>query len=1135
MVVNCNTYGIGRDKKPWKPTERTELERRAAQHRAVEAAALQTGRAMDAATDQRFLQDEARRIWTSTIGQLIHLNPRHSGGIQGLLANQFGVLSRNLGLNPSLGYSTPGEVRYSLIRAKAAAEGMLNAAGRMVAVARVDEFNNTWRSAARELKLSRRDSERLFLDTLELGRLPEVMGNLLHYQTRELGRNSLSEVFQRQRYQRYLSRMERAGFTSDQVTDLVNRSVVVHDSFNSTAAIARSMGVDIGEVENIDYFARQVTRDFKLRYEDINRENLLDSLDQGVGDFSTLHNRSRATNYLVPEDIAIVSEILGIPGSRIRDMVLDDPRAWASYLHENLTADQLDLLVDSGVVQKIPMTSTEVMDYFVSQYDLPYDIPSQMFITDPVRVVENYTQSLQRAAGNSAMLRRMTDGSAVAAGWVVTRQQVRENPELASFVPMGSRMDIWAQQAGIRIATVPGTAGEAQAQRATAEAIDAALNVAPGTTARLGDAYVHPVVADSFQALITIATDPRMMGTVGQTVFYIQRFFGRQILANKRYVANTIMQGIQASFAAGSSLFTHVPAFMQMQRLVTKGLESFNDMPGRYIVRADGTTMTHRQLMEYFLITTGHSVAPGSNMVRVNSAGSRAAMAEAIRQSPDNAGRAMHNMISYTMASGDPVNGRHIPMYRRPYRGGRMAAMGADELLNANFAPYGFAANFIDLTFKWSAMLSLLENANSRQFGADALGQVMSSGQFRRFDDVDDAIRHINEYFYNPYNLGRTTAFVNNYIRPFAAWAMANPFMQVRHMLRNPHTYVNFNRLRSFWSTPLTSDEDYGPDTVPDWISSTDPIYLARDENGDPIIMVPSSWDSGGDFLSWVNQGTTDTARVFFGQRVGTPEQIREFDRSRTSSFESWLTENAGQLHTFWRVGIETVTGRDWTGRSFTQQDDLDPNPLFLGIPFPPRVINILRKFPVLEELDRINPGGRFGRPPIINAQGETIQTEQPSWFRGLPASRVSSRNLDQLGNSWAMEGIRLAGLNVRTIDFDRNSQLTLSDIEFTITSLDESINEATVFVMSRELTPEVRQRYEDEIAEKIRLRTQYRVDHERVLQWMRDNDVLPTRVLREMNTLGIRVRDTPLPAQETIDQIVQEGVEQQLRLARPE
>lgn len=1135
MVVKCPTYEGGRDKADWTPSERTLIERRAAQYRAVEAAALQTSVHLDSVADQRFAQDEARRIWTSTIGQLIHLRPEQASGIQGFLANQFGIMNRNLGINPQLRYSTPGEVRYALIRAKSSAEGMLNAAGRMIAVARVDDFNNAWRQAATNLKLKRRDSERLFLDTLELGRVPHLMGNYIQYQTRDLGQTTLAEVFQRRRYSAYVQRMTEVGFTRDQMTALVEQSTVVHDSFNAVSTIARAMGVDVGEVENLDYFARQVTRDFRLRYEDINAENLLDSLDSGIGDFSTMHNRSRSTNYFIPEDMAIVSRILGVKPSEIREQVLGDPRAWARYLHDNVSTDQLDLLVDSGVMQKLPMTSVEVMDYFVSQYSLPYDIPSQMYVTDPAQVVQNYTQSLQRAAGNSAMLRRMVEGQAITQGWAITRQQVRGNADFASFVPLGSRMDRWAQQAGIRIPTSPGTPNAPQAQRQSAEAIDDALGLSHGTTAQLGDMYVHPVVADSFQALITISTDPKMMGTVGQTIYYMQRFFGRQILANPRYVSNTIMQGIQASFAAGSSLFTHVPAFLQMQRLVTHGLESFDSMPGRFIVRKNGDTMSARQLMEYFLVTTGHSVAPGSNMIRVESPASRAAMAEMIMQAPENVGRAMHNMVSYAMASGDPVNGRHIPMYRRPFRAARMAAMGVDEMLNANFAPYAFAANFIDLTFKWSAMLSLLENSNPTRFGMDVMGQVMTSGQARRFDDVDEAVRHINEYFYNPYNLGRTTAFVNNYVRPFAAWSMANPSMQIRHMLRNPQTYMAFNRLRSFWSTPMTADEDYNSDNVPDWISSTDPIYLGRDQDGDPILMVPTSWDAGGDFLGWINQGTTDTARVFFNRRVGSAEQVREYDRNHSESFESWLTENAGQLHTFWRVGIETVTGRDWTGRSFIPQDDLDVDPLFLGVNFPPRIINIMRKFPLLEELDRVNPGGRFGRPTVTNAQGEVIQTETPSWFRGLPASRVSSRNLDNLGNSWAVQGMRLAGLNVRTIDYDRNSQNTLADVEHTIRTLETSINEATVLVLSRSLTPEVAARYEEEIAEKIRLRTQYMIDHARVLQWMRDNDVLPINVLREMNTLGIQIRDTPLPGQAEIDRIIEEGVEQQFRLTPAE
>lgn len=1106
--IVCPEFGGDRRKKPFTPTESDRIQARYNNWQRVVAAAKQTPRSQDLQTTARHLEQEARRLWTMNLADLQQLNPQRVSGLQDLMAAQFGQLNRLAGLNPSLRYSIPGEVRRGLWQAKSVAEGLINVAGRIVALGNMQRIWNEYDTIARGLGLNYNVRSELFYDIVESGMFDSMRTDTVHYMQEVLGRNQPAshpvDMFLRRRYQGIRQRFLDAGFSPEQFNSLANKAQEVTDSFDRVAAIARSMGVDVGNIDGIRYMPRIFTPDGVLRMKDIEAQELLQTFDNQITEFSTLHNRSRTTNYLVPEDLALTSDLLGISPTQIMDL-LNDPATWTRYLHDNLSVEQMDALVDSGIMQKLPMTGREVFNYFVNQYDLPYRYMNEMFILEPERLLQEYTNSLQRSAGNSAMLRRMVEGDEpIRAGWAITREQFRSNPEFRNFVPLGDALDQWAVQARI---TSPSQA----------------LGVESEFYRGLSNLYVHPTVAQQFRAIATISMDPNMMGTVGQIAYGTQRWFNRRVLGNVRFVTNTLMQSVTSLVAAGGNLLLMPSAMMHVQRAMTQGLEAFDDMPGRYVF--NGQEWTVRQLFERFMITTGHNIAPASNMLRVNTPTLRRSMLEGLFSTPESVGRTLSHLIDYTMASGDPVNGRYINMAERFGRFSTKSSQILNSLLDAQFGIFAFSANYFEIAAKWAMTLSVVENANNGRFAADRFFQGLTSGQARTFQSFDDVLRHMDEYFYNPYNIGRSTSFVNNYVKPFASWAMVNPFMQFRHLARNPHLFVSFQRLRSFWNTPLYSDEDYNNDTVSGWILKDDPLWMGYDEDGNPIVLMPNAWDATQDAFTWAATAPQDFRRAWFGTYEGLPEEQRTRARSQRESFEEWLVQTAGEMNIVWRTAVETTLGRDWTGRPFTQQDDLDVRPSFLGLSMPPRLINILRKVPMLESLDRINPGGVFGVAPTYDELGRLTRAEEPSVF-GAARSRVSSRNLDNLSDSVTLRAIRLTGLNVRTIDYARNAQTSLSDIDRTISSLERSINEARVLLESRpDLPVEERNRIIQERDEKISLRFQLGYDKARVEQWMRDSDVLPRDVLRELNRLRIQVRELPDPNQQTIDQLIRDSI----------
>lgn len=1112
--INCPVFATDRKKKPIRGNLRTRIEARAEDTRRILQHAAQHPRQLANSATEQFLQQQARQTWIMTIGDLIHLNPRQLPGLQDLVTAQFGYLQRAFGLDPSIKYSTPGEIRNSLIRAKSSAEGLINAAGRIVALGEMQRFMNRYRTITNRLGIKRQIADELLLDITEVGQSSARRSALIHYSHDVLGRQSMFDVIERRRYQDMYNRLTREGFSKQEIDELITDVVHISDSFDRVRAIARMAGVEIGDQSNIGYLPRIFSEDFKLRYADIEADELLNTIDTSITEFSSVFNRSRNTYHFIPEDLAIVADVLQIKPSDIMTM-MSDMRVWRQYLHNNLSVGQLDYLVDSGVMQKMPMTSREIFEYFVDQYEMPYKWMNEMMLVDPEAMMSEYAASLQRSAGNSAMFRRMIEGEAITRGWAITRSMQQANPELyGNFIPLGDQMNRWAMQARI----VP------QQVVPTPELIGRAIGTKPEIIRQASDILVHPQVAHQWGALMEISVDPHMMGTVGRTMYYMSRFFNKQVLTNTRYVLNTLLQSVAGSFAAGANLLLMLPSMMHTMKVMTHGLEYFDRFPNvKYKVRADGTEMTLRQVYEYFLITTGHNMAPGSNMVRIGDMASRRRMIEGIMGAPESMQRAVHQILSYSAAAGSPTSGVRIPGVSHTARFSRRVGVELDKLTNAAFAPFAFTANFFDIATKWAALLSFLENTNGGRFAADKVGQFFSSGQLRTYDDIDDAIRHINEYFYNPYNIGRTTSFVNNYIRPFAAWSMANPPMQIRHMMRNPHTYVAVHRLRSYWNTPLYTEEEYNEDNVSNWILKADPLYLGRDENGNPIVSITNSWDAGYDFLQWADQSGRDFRRAWFGAQEGTMSEIRQLNRSRSETFEQWLLETLGETNVVWRTLVETVTGKQTfpAGESIGPQDDLDVRPTLWGMALPPRLINVLRKFPMVEAIDQINPGGVFGESQVIDTSGRIVREGRPSPLTGNDRTRVVGRSLDDLGGNLPLRLARLVGVNVRTIDYGRGAQTTLDDIEYTERMLQESIMESRILLESSpNMSERERQRILEERERKILLLGQIRIDHARVLQWARDNDVVPRDALRELNNLRIRVRSLPDPNAETLDDI---------------
>lgn len=1124
MAINCPRYVDDRKKKPFDASERSDISRRIALENRILRAASQTPMAKGKQAAFNLQRVQAQSTWIRYLADLQKLTPENTPRMLDKLVTEFGLMNKKLGLDPNAGYTIAGEVRENLLDAKRTIEGLIATAGRISVLERVQPFTKKFNAAAKKLGVNSDETAALLDDIITVGQIPRTQSSTVYYKHKVLGRQTLSSVIQRKRYNRLVDALESVGFTKPEIDSFINEATVVNNAFDDVAVFARAVGVDVKSLENIGFFSRQVTQSFKNRLGDLNIDDLLSKVNLGNTTMSSVHNRSRNTFHYIPEDLEFSSRILGIQPTEL-NALLDDPIVLRSYLHDNLSTQQLDTLVDAGVFQKLPMSSREVHEYFLRQYELPLSV-NDMFVLDPVTNIKNYTQSLQRAAGNSSILQRVLGGEGVVAGWTVPSVQFLENGGKTgiyrNFVPLGDSLNAWGNKSKLMTTT----------------AVEEALGLEPGSVRKLSDMYVHPIVAEQFTSLIEMAASPSNMGQVANVVQnslnalgHLSNKLTKAVLATPQYVFRTVMQNSVAYHAAGGNLAYLPVGLLDLQKLVTKGLGAFDNTTPRFSM--NGKMMTYRELFETFLVKRGHNVAPGTNLERLT-LGSEGidGMWEFIMNTPKSVTKGLNDLIGYTMAHGDPVNGRKISMGERVGRFSKVAAQSANQLLDDSFSGFAFAANFFDLTFKWAMTLSTAQRASGQ--GASNIGQFLSSQQVRNFTNTDALFRHMDQYFVDVYATGATTNFVNKHIFPFTVWAMANPPMQFRHMFRNPHTFLNYHRIRSLVNIPLENDENFNDEKVDSWLLEGSPLFLTRDEQGRPVVLLTDNYDSYSDTISFVNGVGNTVYRSFGGEAEFDEQRRQDLTEGPGALVSEIMLDVVSKAHLPWKVIVEQITGRDsFTGRDFTL-DESEVHPTYLGIQIPPRMVYLLNKIPPLEALDQLNPGEMFGTPRRRSIDGTVLDVGTLSVF-GTDRTRIRSKDYDVLDQNFALQLLRASGLNIKTVDYDRGAINTLSDIERTARTIERHLADSRRTLTEerigeRTISDSERQRLLDYRDEQINAWFQLRMDHERILAWATDNGVTSHRALRELDDLRIKVRGLPDPNQDTINKLLLDALEFRLQ-----
>lgn len=957
----------------WNAEKKSELEKIKAQHykRLRQMGKFASTTEDVTATAERAKLAELEDVFLSQLGDITTLKPDQHDRIASFLAASFGLMKKNP-LNPSLIYSAAGEVRDVLTNAKRLPERLLDEAGIFLSQARMKKLNTYTKELKRKYGLNNADMSELVQESIEVGHIPK--NNFLF--------NSDGARFvNARRYETWAGKLADKGLSPEEINTLRDLSVDVAGAFDELRLVAKSVGYYIEPLKNLGYFPRIFSRDMRERFARlIKSEDALGFTTDTTQtrQFNSLKadwGESRKTTYTVPADFELAAKFTGLGVDEIKDL-LADPKEWSKWLNENIASDKVTALIDAGVFEKLPMLSREVFEVLGKAYELPYKQLNEMFVTDPAQAIRAYIGELKQPLANHGMLKTIaTDG--VRAGWAVTKGQLADIPEnlRGNFVQLKAD-DI------------------------------AKYYDDPNTLSQLEGLYVHRTVVDQWRSMLEISSSPTLLGQGGKIWAYISGAMNKSTLLGQGlfYVGRQFISNFVATVASGANPALYPASLFDMMRVFKGNLDSFDNT--KVYARLGNKEYTKREFLKEFLRARGTDITPDTPGIRQTGV-----QFDALN--PANLSRWLNYYTSYHRAFGAKAGAGYI-------------ASSLNEVLSEAFAPVAAMANLMDMTAKWNAFKSFVDRgAPTNAFntiGGLATGENILNAS-RRFDNLQDLGRYVDEYFPMFDNMGTATKFVGRYILPFASFAMLNPTMQLRHLIRKPVKYANYLRLLQAYN--YSNDGNELPEAAfPDYMDDEYALVTKYDkQTKTAFTLFPNNYDPLTDAIDFFDDSEKFVRRQFFGEYTGNSRDQRK----------QAMGEDG------WQGLISGVLGKSYYGRTAALLQGIDPatgekkdntkKNTYLGVPMSPLMEGLVGSIPFVDNINRANYGDIFGRKEQRDSTGKTVIPGKKSVFgyeRTDSDAYASTWDRGDLSDRFAL----LTGAKVRVMDVGKNIVGTYKEMD---------------------------------------------------------------------------------------------------------
>lgn len=843
--------------------------------------------------------------------------------------------------------------------------------------------------------------DRLWLDAVELGRDP-----IMYRRAGEGGLTERAIKALSNKRDRFLERAAGYGIGEDTMKLLLSEAETVNKAFEDLHVISDLAGLGIGDVtkEGIQYMPRQFTSDFKFRMRALDDEVSRAFTKSPTLGFEAAFTKSRNTHDLLVEDEFILASVLNLVDNKrvgqlqkqidtvtdellradleqeLVDLRFDATDALAEMINQDgfiqrellkLPEPLIEKLLDSGVLSKIPMSTTEIADHLIKKHGLPYAGIDELLTVDPVQAWNKAREQLSRRMQKSFILKGASR-NAIETGWGVTDAMKAADPQFANFVKLS---DDILRKAGI-------------------ESSDG-MNF-------------HPMVADSIQALLDIGTDPTTLGAFAAVWEYTWKIAKEQVLTTSGFLGRQVLQLFVQSGLGGTNAAHIIPSLGDWAKYQKVGLDVFDNTKK---VKVGDAEYTLREVMQEAvkrgLLDSDAGVGVGNALGRAGE--------ESLN--PLRTGQALHKWASVVSGQGALpriVNGR-VHWDAVEYGAGLLGRASGD--LASHVMGTGI---WLEQAFKVAFLKTKLD-----QSLGNTVAQLFVGRRARTYDSLDEIFDEMGNYFLDYTTRGVGDEYIAKRIIPFWMYMSRSTPAVFRHVLQNPTQYVLYNRLYALANGEARRAEDNLPEggLAPWQQGSFGHVYLPhpRSTEQEPRwIHIPMG---NVDPVAEVLERTDNMASALLavlGFRTGnSKEQLEEIDPRATSDVLRDVFGTFGPGKSLYAL----ATRRDDRGRSLILKDN-DEWETMLGLPvvggkYAPITRTVIENtLPAIANLDRWNPGEIFGVKEKRDVLGRVTREGKSSVF-GFNRS-ASDGDVDDLATGGLLGAVNIArslGVTVNSID----------------------------------------------------------------------------------------------------------------------
>lgn len=777
------------------------------------------------------------------------------------------------------------------------------------------------------------------------------------------------------RYIEHNTRLASLGVSQAQIATLDNLAGKISGNLEVLRKLAAEQGLDISVLKNGGYFPLQAEDEIQKFFAN---ETALTSKGTEVFEAGEIIRKTRVSNVPIVFNLDKTAKMLGMSKLELSHY-LSQPGLLSKMLKEKLSEAQLERALNNGWLQQTPALSDELTEFLNESLDLPTKNLAEAIVLNPVQAVNKYTEELTKAVRNSSLFKELfTTG--IDNGWLITSNQWKTLTNKQDYVSLGSNKTL-QQFIG-----------------------------SDNLREQLASTFVHRTVADQMTAVMKLNSswsDLSMAARVWQSYTSVFRKMAIVGTGGLPYLQRVFAQNTISLYAATGSLgFMHV-GLADIFRIAAKS--SFDVLDNsKEFARVGGKAYTKRELFQAYFLKRGSNFVSGTQDTLKNDIS------------------AISNPKEF-FANFKPAFTRYVRLtqeyhkrHNSPFTGTMLTALDLGKKVAGSLLdePYRLMAGLnvqLDTAARWSAI------------------QELSTSSKRQWEDLDELIRHTDEYFNIQEDAGSLGRAYGSIGAPFATFALNAPGSAFRHAIRNPWQAGRIGLLYAHAS----AGRELSDAEMSQWQKDSYAISLYTDPNtGNRYAIMPSTVDFYLDTAVQVKEFTEDIGRAM-GLDVGSPKEVYEQERDPSKPVQDFFSNLFKNTYAYEALVTGVLQKDPNTGEDISK----DTSSLF-GVPMKKSVRSALvALFPVLRKGDELLPisGTRQKLDPITQLP---IDPGEASWTGYVP--KDSGRKVPNAGTqnsalAWLAQNV--FGLSVQEISPVKNIISNYKDFGRVDADLAEAIN----------------------------------------------------------------------------------------------